>query len=201
LADRTRPDRACFLPEERRAIERALFSGELAGVISTNALELGIDVGSLDASVLVGFPPTVASTWQQVGRAGRQGDPALAMVVAYDDPVDQYLMRHPEHFFGQSPEAAVIAPGNPYSFASRLACGSYELPLGPGDEELFGAAATEVRRALEEDGQLRTLDGRGYWASSEFPAARVSLRTLSDDTFTIVDATRENSVVGTVDAI
>ena len=201
LADRIRPYRAGFLPEERRAIERALFSGELAGVISTNALELGIDVGSLDASVLVGFPPTVASTWQQVGRAGRQGDPALAMVVAYDDPVDQYLMRHPEHFFGQSPEAAVIDPGNPYLLASHLACAAYELPIGPGDEELFGVAASDVRRALEEDGQLRTLDGRGYWASSEYPAARVSLRTLSDDTFTIVDRTRENAVVGTVDAI
>ena len=201
LADRIRPYRAGFLPEERRAIERSLFSGELAGVISTNALELGIDVGSLDAAVLVGFPPTVASTWQQVGRAGRQGDPALAVVVAYDDPVDQYLMRHPEHFFGQSPEAAVIDPGNPYLLASHVACAAYELPIAPSDEALFGPMAGEVSRALEEDGQLRTLDGRGYWASSEFPAARVSLRTLSDDTFTIVDATRENAVVGTVDAI
>jgi len=110
-------------------------------VISTNALELGIDVGSLDAAVLVGFPPTVASTWQQVGRAGRQGDPALAVVVAYDDPVDQYLMRHPEHFFGQSPEAAVIDPGNPYLLASHVACAAYELPIAPADEALFGPMA------------------------------------------------------------
>jgi DEAD/DEAH box helicase domain-containing protein len=201
LADRIRPYRAGFLPEERRAIERALFSGELRGVVSTNALELGIDVGSLDASVLVGFPPTVASTWQQVGRAGRQGHPALALVVAYDDPVDQYLMRHPEYFFGKSPEAAVIDPANPYLLSSHLACAAYELPLAPLDREVFGAATGPVAEALEEDGQLRTLDGRGYWASADFPAAHVSLRTMSDDTFTIVDATRANAVVGTVDAI
>lgn len=201
LADRIRPYRAGFLPEERRAIERALFSGELAGVVSTSALELGIDVGSLDASVLVGFPPTISSTWQQVGRAGRKGHPALSIVVAYDDPVDQYLMRHPEYFFGQSPEAAVIDPGNPYLLASHLACAAYELPLLSSDSELLGEGSDGVAEALEEDGQLRTLDGRRYWASAEFPAARVSLRALSEDTFTIVDGTRANAVVGTVDAI
>ena len=112
----------CALPQRlpgRRAENdrRRLFSGELAGVVSTNALELGIDVGSLDAAVIVGFPPTIASTWQQAGRAGRSLDPALAVMVAYNEPIDQYLMRHPSYFFGQSPEAAVVDPHNPYLLA------------------------------------------------------------------------------------
>jgi DEAD/DEAH box helicase domain-containing protein len=200
-ADRVRPYRAGYLPEERRAIERSLFSGELRGVISTNALELGIDVGSLDAAVLVGFPPTIASTWQQMGRAGRKNDPALALVVAYDDPVDQYLMRHPEYFFEQTPEAAVIDAHNPYLLASHLACAAYELPLARGDSDYFGDDGQAVAEVLEEDGQVKFLGDRSYWASPQFPAGRVSLRTMSDDTFTIVDGTQDNEVVGTVDAI
>src|SRR4029077_11267047 len=135
LAPKIAPYRSGYLAEERRTIERRLFSGELAGVVSTNALELGIDVGSLDAAVIVGFPPTIASTWQQAGRAGRSLDPALAVMaaynepidpalvvmVAYNDPIDQTLMRHPSYFFGQSPEAAVVDPHNPYLLAGQLA--------------------------------------------------------------------------------
>ncbi len=201
LIDRVRPYRGGYLPEERRAIERALFSGELCGVISTNALELGIDIGTLDASVLVGFPPTVASTWQQIGRAGRRLDPSVAIVVAYDDPVDQYLMRHPAYFFEQTPEAAVVDPQNPYLLASHLACAGYELPLGEEAGGRFGELAGGVLEALEEEGKMRRLGGRSYWASPDFPAGRVSLRTMSNNTFTIVDGTRERAVIGTVDAI
>jgi DEAD/DEAH box helicase domain-containing protein len=193
--------RGGYLPEERREIERRLFSGELKGVISTNALELGIDVGGLDASVLIGFPTTIASTWQQAGRAGRGLDPSLAVLVAYNDPIDQYLMRHPEFFFSASPEAAVIDPDNPHILAAHLACAAYELPLSGKDAEWFGPLTSEVSRILGEEGQLKELDGRHYWSSTEFPAARAPLRTISDDTFTIVDAERDNAVVGTVDAI
>ncbi len=201
LAEKLSPYRGGYLPEERRAIERRLFDGDLKGVISTNALELGIDVGSLDAAILVGFPNTIASTWQQAGRAGRSREPALAVVVAYDDPIDQYLMRHPEYFFSQSPESAVLDPENPYVLASQLACAAYELPLTAEDEARFGARAPHIASLLEEDGALKSLDGSRYWSSTDYPAGKVNLRTISDDTFTIVDAGRNNAVLATVDAI
>jgi DEAD/DEAH box helicase domain-containing protein len=201
LADRLSPYRGGYLPEERRAIERRLFEGDLLGVISTNALELGIDVGSLDAAVLVGFPNTIASTWQQAGRAGRSHAPSVAVVVAYDDPIDQYLMRHPEYFFAQSPESAVVDPSNPYVLAAHLACAAHELPLSRADEAYFGPRAEALGRLLEEEGTVKSLDGLRYWSSSEYPAGRVNLRTISDDTFTILDRKRDNAVLATVDAI
>jgi DEAD/DEAH box helicase domain-containing protein len=201
LAERMKPYRGGYLPEERRRIERALFSGELRGVISTNALELGVDIGGLDAAVLIGAPPTLASAWQQAGRAGRQGNPALAILVAYNETVDQYLMRHPEYFFGRSLEAAVIDPHNPYILAQQLACAVYELPLADTDPERFGPQTAEVLAALEEAGETRAIDGRTYWASTTFPAARVNLRTISDHTYTIMNAAKDNAVIGTVDAI
>jgi DEAD/DEAH box helicase domain-containing protein len=201
LAPRIAPYRSGYLAEERREIERRLFAGELAGVISTNALELGIDVGSLDAAVIVGFPPTIASTWQQAGRAGRSQDPALAVMIAYNEPIDQYLMRHPQYFFGQSPEAAVVDPHNPYLLAGQLASAAYELPITADDEALFGPQSRELLTALAEDGQVREIDRRWFWASTDYPAARINLRTIADNTFTIVDGTRENQVLGTVDAI
>jgi DEAD/DEAH box helicase domain-containing protein len=201
LAERLSPYRGGYLPEERRSIERRLFEGELRGVISTNALELGIDVGSLDAAVLVGFPNTIASTWQQAGRAGRSRAPALAVVVGYDDPIDQYLMRHPEYFFRQTPESAVLDPENPYVLASHLACAAYELPLTPEDELLFGPRAPRIAELLEDEGAMKSLDGTRYWSSSDYPAGKVNLRTIGDDTFTIVDAKRQNAVIATVDSI
>jgi DEAD/DEAH box helicase domain-containing protein len=201
LAAKIAPYRSGYLPEERRAIERRLFNGELAGVISTNALELGIDVGSLDAALVVGFPPTIASTWQQMGRAGRTHDAALAICIAYNEPIDQYLMRHPEYFFEQSPEAAVVDPHNPYLLAGQLASAAYELPITAEDAAVFGPQAGELLDALAHDGQVRALDGRWFWASTDYPAGRINLRTISDNTFTIVDGTRENLVLGTVDAI
>jgi DEAD/DEAH box helicase domain-containing protein len=188
LEDRIRPYRGGYLPEERRKIEHALFSGELRGVVCTNALELGIDVGGLDAALLIGAPPTLASAWQQAGRAGRGGDPALAVLVAYNDTVDQYLMRHPDYFFGRSPEAAVIDPHNPYILAQQLACAAYELPLSAADADAFGPQMPDILAALEEAGETRTIDGRAYWANTEFPAARVNLRTISDNTYTIMNA-------------
>ena len=188
LADSLSPYRGGYLPQERREIERRLFSGELKGVVSTN-------VGSLDASILIGFPTTIASTWQQAGRAGRGPHPALAELVAYNDPIDQYLMRHPAFFFQASPEAAVIDPENPHILASHLACAAYELPLSDRDREWFGPLAPEVAAILEDEGQLKELDGSFYWSNTEFPAARTPLRTISDDTFTIVDAEKDNQPV------
>lgn len=201
LWERLRPYRGGYLPEERRAIEKALFDGELRGVISTNALELGIDVGGLDAAVLIGAAPTLASIWQQAGRAGRSGSDSLVVLVAYNDTVDQYLMRRPEYFFGRSPEAACIDPHNPYILAQQLACAAYEMPISPADEAAFGPQTHDVLAALEDAGETRSIDGRAYWAKSDFPGAKVSLRTMSDDTYTIVDGTRGNAAIGNVDAI
>lgn len=201
MEKRIRPYRGGYLPEERRAIEKALFSGELRGVVSTNALELGVDIGGLDAVVMIGAPPTRASAWQQAGRAGRQGEPAVAILVAYNETVDQYLMRHPQWFFGNSPEAAVVDPQNPYILAQQLACAAYEIPLGPRDLDTFGPQTPDILAALEAEGETKTIDDRSYWAKTEFPAARVNLRTISDNTYTIMDVGRENAVMGTVDAI
>jgi DEAD/DEAH box helicase domain-containing protein len=201
LHERLKPYRGGYLPEERRAIEKALFSGELRGVVSTNALELGIDVGGLDVAVLIGAAPTLASIWQQAGRAGRSGAPSLVVLVAYNDTVDQYLMRRPQYLFGRPTEAACVDPHNPYILAQQLACAAYELPLSDGDAPAFGEQMRAVLSALEEAGETRSIDGRAYWSKSDFPGAKVSLRTMSDDTYTIVDGTHANAVIGTVDAI
>jgi len=200
-ASKIKAYRGGYLPQERREIERQLFSGELMGVASTNALELGIDVGSLDAAVIVGFPGTIASSWQQAGRAGRASDESLAVLVAYNDPIDQYLMRHGEYFFRQSPENAVIDPENKYILSKHLRCAAFELPVTDGDETLFGKLTRPIVELLEEFHDLKELDGRYYWATTEYPAREVSLRTISDATYTIVDVAQDNSVIGVVDGI
>jgi DEAD/DEAH box helicase domain-containing protein len=187
LARRVRAYRGGYLPKERREIEKALFSGDLLAVSSTNALELGIDIGSLDASVMVGFPSTVASLWQQAGRAGRGREEALAIFIAYNDPIDQYLMRHPEYLFAQSPESAVIDPENPYILSAHLQCAAFELPLTDGDAELFGPLTSDLTHLLEDHGRMRRVDGKSYWANTDFPARQSSLRHASQDTYTIVE--------------
>ena len=193
--------RGGYLPEERRDIERQLFSGELMGVASTNALELGIDVGSLDAAVIVGFPGTIASTWQQAGRAGRASEESLAVLVGYNDPIDQYLMRHGEYFFRQSPENAIIDPENKYILSKHLRCAAFELPLTESDSECFGEMMEPIAELLEEFEELKEVDGRRYWSTTDFPAREVSLRTISDDTYAIVDVKKDNSVIGVVDGV
>ncbi len=201
LVEKVRAYRAGYLPEERRRIERALFSGELLGVTSTNALELGIDVGTLDACLIVGFPGTIASTWQQAGRAGRKMDESLVIFIAYNDPIDQYLMRNPGYLLGKTPENAVIDPSNPYILAGHLSCAAFELPLSPDDERYFGELFSPVVSVLEDVKRVKTIEDRTYWATTDFPAAQVNLRTISDDTFTIIDATNRDKVIGVVDAI
>ncbi|MCK4414994.1 MAG: DEAD/DEAH box helicase [Candidatus Eisenbacteria sp.] len=187
-AGRLRSYRGGYLPEERREIEQALFRGELSGVISTNALELGIDVGSLDVSLLVGYPGTIASTWQQAGRAGRTSEDSLAVLIAHNTPIDQYLMRYPEYFFRQSPEHAVIDPQNPHILLGHLRAAAYELPLTPHDEGLFGEYAPAILQILQEAGEVRGIKGRWYFSTNAYPAADVSLRNASDNVYLIVDA-------------
>ena len=202
LSKCVRPYRGGYLPNERRAIERALFSGELRGVCSTNALELGIDVGSLDAAIIVGFPSTLCSLWQQAGRAGRRQEESLAILVAYDDPIDQYLVRKPDFVFDRALEHSVIDPQNPRILASQLSCAAFELPLCEEDTALFGALSRDVRDVLTEAGKLRQSGEKTYWSSAELPAQQTSIRHISNATYAIVDITGgRNSVLGQVDSI
>lgn len=199
LGEKIKSYRGGYLPEERRAIERQLFGGELLGVTATNALELGIDVGGLDASVVVGYPGSIASLAQQWGRAGRRSESSVAVLVAYDDPVDQYLARHPEFVFGRTPEDAIIDPHNVYILAGHLRCAAQELPLTSRDLKEFGGPAAEVAAAIAESGAMVARDDKYWWVSPDFPAATVSLRTGTDNTVTILDASAGNAVIGTLD--
>lgn len=201
LASRIKPYRGGYLPTERREIEQELFSGRLLAVASTNALELGIDVGALDAAVLVGFPSTICSAWQQAGRAGRSSQDSLVVLVGYNEPIDQYLMRHPEYLFGAPHEQAVIDPSNPLILAGQLSCACFEKPLTAADGAYFGPLAAKVAAVLGEEGQVRQIDGRSYWSSAEMPAKSTSLRNISDDTYAIADDTKGGKVLGNVDSI
>jgi len=203
LAKKIKPYRGGYLPSERREIERQLFSGELLGVVSTNALELGIDIGSLDASIIVGYPGTIASTWQQAGRAGRKGEESLSVFIAHDLPIDQYLMGHPEYFFDRSPEHAVVNPANPYILVGHLRAAAMELPISPLELADFGEYAPALIELLEEKGEvLRTRLG-WRWIGRGFPANDVKLRNMSENTYTIVDTSSDhgNRVIGTIDEL
>ncbi|MDM7916793.1 MAG: helicase-related protein, partial [Candidatus Eisenbacteria bacterium] len=201
VAKKVRAYRGGYLPEERRAIEKALFEGELLGVISTNALELGIDVGSLDAAILVGFPGTIASTWQQAGRAGRREEESVAVLVGHNLPIDQYLMRHPEYFFGRSPENAVVDPQNAHILLSHLRCAVFELPLRREEERDWGEFAPAILDLLQEHGEVSEVRGRWYYAKEGYPAAQVSLRNAAENVYTITETGRPdgNRVIGTID--
>lgn len=201
LSRRIRPYRGGYLPSERRQIEQELFSGQLLAVSTTNALELGIDVGALDAALLVGFPGTICSTWQRAGRAGRTTQDSLVILVAYNDPVDQYLMRHPEYLFGASHEHGVVDPFNPHILAGQLSCACFEKPLTADDEAYFGPLMSELTAIFAEDGEMKVIDDRTYWSSSEIPARGVNLRTISPDTYSIADETKGGRVIGNVDSI
>ena len=187
LASRVRAYRGGYLPEERRAIEQELFSGELLGVISTNALELGIDVGSLDLALLVGFPGTIASTWQQAGRAGRTEAESLAVLIGHNTPIDQYLMRHPGYFFSQTPENAVVDPDNAHILLGHLRAAAYELPITPRDEKDFGEYAPAILDLLAEHREVHRLRGRWYYSRDGYPAADIGLRNGSSNVYVIVD--------------
>ncbi len=198
LAGRIRAYRAGYLAEERRELERGLVSGRLLGVAATNALELGMDIGGLDAVVMTGFPGTVASMWQQVGRAGRQGGASLAVLIGADDPLDFYLLHHPDDLFGRPHEAALLDPANPYVLAPHLLCAAYEAPLGEQDFALFGPPSRQVAAALEAEGALRRRRDGLRAASGRSPAADIDLRNVGGAPVTIV-AADSGQVIGTVD--
>ena len=201
--------RGGYLPKERRRIERGLRAGSIRGVVSTNALELGVDIGSLDACVLAGYPGTVASTRQQAGRAGRRQGASAAVLVLRSHPLDQYLADHPEFLLAASPESAQINPDNLQILVSHLKCAAFELPIEDGEAFGTGEAAKEEVPALlhwlDEHGVLRHTGGRWHWASDSYPANDLSLRSVTSTNFVVVDTTgnaqgiRRNEVIAEVD--
>ncbi len=201
LADAVHAYRGGYLPEQRREIESKLSSGEILGVSSTNALELGIDIGSLEVCILVGYPGTIASLWQQSGRAGRGGEASLVILLAQNAPMDQYLMAHTQYLFAQNPENAVVDPDNPHIVVGHLKCAANELPLSEEAAEQFGPYAAVVLEVLEEDQLVSHIDGNWYWSSSEYPSANVNLRNIAGPVYTIEDSSSEEHVIGTIDEI
>jgi DEAD/DEAH box helicase domain-containing protein len=194
--------RGGYLPSERRAIERGLREGQIRGVVSTNALELGIDIGSLDAAVMAGYPGTIASAWQRAGRAGRRSGASCAVLVASSAPLDQFMVKHPEYFFGRSPEQAFIQPDNLEILVNHLKCAAFELPLAP--EERFGSADTAALcDRLAQAGYLHFTGGRWHWTEEAYPADTISLRAVTSDNFVIIDETacetRSPRVIGETD--
>ncbi len=195
--------RGGYLPNERREIEKGLREGRIHGVVSTNALELGIDIGALDAAVLAGMPASIASIWQQAGRAGRRNNVSIAVLIASAAPTDQFLVQHPDYFFGRNPESAWINPDNLYVLIDHLKCAVFELPFG--EEDTFGRTMSpedleEVLAYLEEAGTVRKSAGRWYWSGKGYPAEEVSLRTTSPRSVVIIDTTGgRNEVIGEMD--
>jgi DEAD/DEAH box helicase domain-containing protein len=190
--------RGGYLPRERREIEGGLRTGEVRGVVATNALELGIDIGSLDAAVMAGYPGTIASTWQRAGRAGRRSGTSCAVLVASSRPLDQFIVRHPEYFFSGSPEHAYIQPDNLEILVNHLKCAAFELPLGAG--EVFGEVdLLTLCERLAEAGYLHHSGDYWYWTQEAYPADTISLRSVSSDNFVIIDETDASEVIGEVD--
>ncbi len=192
--------RGGYLPNERRDIERGLRDGRVRGVVATNALELGIDIGGLDAAISVGYPGTIASTWQQMGRAGRRSGTSLSIMVASSAPIDQFLASHPDYFFDRSPEHGLVNPDNLHLLLDHLKASAFELPI-PSAEQFGLPETATLLEVLEEDGFLRRAgDDRYYWSQENFPASSFSLRSAAQENVVIVDTTGDHArVIGEVD--
>jgi len=192
--------RGGYLPLRRREIERGLREGDVRAVVSTNALELGIDIGALDVCVMAGYPGTIASTWQRAGRAGRRSGRSAAVLVASSAPLDQFIVRHPTYFFEASPEHALINPENLHVLLNHVKCAAFELPFQEGDR--FGRTTVnteEILQVLGEEGFVHAADGQWNWTHESYPADAVSLRAVTSDNFVIVDITEGSRVIGETD--
>jgi len=201
-AEPVRGYRGGYLPGERREIERGLREGQIRGVVTTNALELGIDIGSLDACVMAGYAGTIASTWQRAGRAGRRNGTSCAVLVASSSPIDQFIVQHPDYFFGRSPEHAYVEPDNLEILVNHLKCAAFELPISP--EERFGDVdLPDLCARLTEAGFLHRSGGHWHWVHEAYPADTVSLRSITSDNFVIIHTGGERhgkpEVIGEVD--
>ncbi len=189
--------RGGYLPNERREIERGLRDGKIRGVVSTSALELGIDVGSLDTVVMAGYPGTIAGTWQRAGRAGRRSGSSCAVLVASSAPLDQFIVRHPDYFFGNTPEHAFIQPDNLEILINHLKCAAFELPIAPSDK--FGDVdLSDLCARLAEAGYLHLAGENYHWTQEAYPADTISLRSVTSDNFVIIDVTGAPTVIGEV---
>jgi DEAD/DEAH box helicase domain-containing protein len=194
--------RGGYLPRERREIELGLREGRIRGVVATNALELGIDIGSLDACVMAGYAGSIASTWQRAGRAGRRSGSSCAVFVASSAPLDQFIVQHPDYFFGSSPEHGHIQPDNLEILVNHLKCAAFELPLSP-DEKFGGVDLPELCERLAEAGFLHKSGKNWHWVQESYPADTISLRSVTSDNFIIIDITGGDAgkpeVIGEVD--
>lgn len=200
LADRIKPYRAGYLASDRREIERQLFTGELLGVVATNALELGIDIGDLDATVLTGYPGSIASTWQQAGRSGRRREKSLSIMVAQNNPLDQYFMNNPDFFFGKTFENALINWENPNILKHHLLCAAWEKPLDNGDTRYFGDSLENTACEIEEEGGLRRVGERWHVAPTlSQPAQNINIRTASHIQYQILDASKGYDLLETIE--
>lgn len=190
--------RGGYLPSERREVEKGLRNGSIQGVVSTNALELGIDIGGLDAAVLAGLPSSIASVWQRAGRAGRGGDVSVVLLVGSSNPSNQYLIKQPEYFLDKSPESAYIDPENPYILIDHIKCAVFELPFEDGEE--FSGNPKDILALLEEQGTIRYSSGRWYWSDRSYPSERISLRGGGEGNIVIVDTSGgANRIIGEMD--
>ncbi len=192
--------RGGYLPSERREIERGLRLGDIVGVVSTNALELGVDIGQLQACVITGYPGSIASTWQQAGRAGRRQEESIVVMVGSSTPMDQYVMTHPEYFFERNPEQARINPDNLIILVDHIKCAAYELPFK--ENETFGRAQVqEILEFLTDEQILHFTRGKWFWMNQSFPANSISLRSASQENVVIVDVSSQGSerVLGEMD--
>jgi DEAD/DEAH box helicase domain-containing protein len=192
--------RGGYLPNERREIEAGLRSGRIRCVVATNALELGIDIGGLDAAISVGYPGTIASTWQQMGRSGRRNATSLSVMVASSAPIDQFLAAHPDYFFNRSPEHGLVNPDNLHLLLDHLKASAFELPV-PADERFGIDETATLLDVLDEDGFLRrAADDRYYWSQENFPASSFSLRSAAQENVVIIDSSGDrHRVIGEVD--
>jgi DEAD/DEAH box helicase domain-containing protein len=190
--------RGGYLPNERRAIEKGVRSGEILGVVSTNALELGIDIGGLDVAILCGYPGGIASAWQQAGRAGRKTDLSLAIMVASSAPLDQFIVNNPEYFFKRVPEAGIIDPDNLVILVNHLKCALFELPVD--ENEAFGVVPTEkVLDFLAQERLVKKSGAKYHYTSDIYPASEVSLRSASPENFVIMDESDNGRAIGEID--
>ena len=197
-AEMIRGYRGGYLPNRRREIERGLREATVRAVVSTNALELGIDIGALDVAVMAGYPGTIASTWQRAGRAGRRSTRSAAVLVASSAPIDQFVVRNPSYFFDASPEHALINPDNLHILLDHVKCAAFELPFS--EDERFGEEdVQQVLAVLAEEGFVHHADGQWNWTNESYPADAVSLRSVSSDNFIIVDTTNDERVIGETD--
>ena len=197
-SDVIRGYRGGYLPNRRREIERGLREGSVRAVVSTSALELGIDIGALDVSVMAGYPGTIAATWQRAGRAGRRSTRSAAVLVASSAPIDQFIIRNPSYFFDASPEHALINPDNLHILLDHVKCAAFELPFGV-DEQFGQENVQEILAVLAEEGFVHLADGQWNWTHESYPADAVSLRSVSSDNFVIIDITRGERVIGETD--